>query len=73
MLEPLLRIREMVPLVVGFQVRVTGCPAVAERPEVGMEKGLAVEAARARRGDERIATSVEREKYIFYYPGVSRS
>jgi len=41
LLAPDRRMRETVPWVVGFQLRVKGWPAEAERPEVGMLKGLA--------------------------------
>jgi len=40
--EPDLRIRETVPEVVGFQLKVKGCPAEPAIPEVGILKGLAV-------------------------------
>lgn len=53
LLAPLLRIRETVPEVVGFQLRARGVPAVAERPEGGMLKGL--DCAKARRGEAQSA------------------
>ena len=42
LLEPLLRTRDTVPEVVGFQFKVTDWPAVAEMPPLGLLKGFAV-------------------------------